>query len=148
MYNIKTATCTRRRGKAANQSRIKLVRLLEVERDTTESQQERVDGCCIPDVKWQWAPDRRPKRENAQSPPVLHLQGGSGRRRMPVQEWSDQGGEYSCRRSERQAGVEEITALKQRHATTRNSSVSGQPVGLTEYRCDVFTKMYWLQTEL
>ena len=55
-------------------------------RDTTEYQLERFDGCCIPDVKWQPAPDRRPKRETAHSPPVLHLQGGSGRRRMPVQE--------------------------------------------------------------
>ena len=97
------------------------------------------DGCCFPNVKWQWAPDRRPERENAQSPPVLYIQGGSGRRRMPVKEWSDQGGEYSCRRSERQAGVEEVIALKQRHAVTGNSSVGGQPVGLIEYRCDAYS---------
>ena len=44
--------------------------------------------------------------------------------------------------------MEEVTALKQRHATTGNSSVSGQPVGLTEYRCDVYIKVYGLQAEL
>ena len=67
---------------------------------------------------------------------------------MPVQERSDQGGEYSCRRSERQAGVEEVIALKQRHAVTGNSSVGGQPVGLIEYRCDVCIMVYGLQAEL
>ena len=108
-------------------------------RDTTESQLERFDGCCIPDVKWQRAPDRRPKRETAHSPPVLHHQGGNGRKRMPVQEWSDREGRYSCRRSERRAWVEEVTALKQRHANTGNSSVGGQPVELTEYRWDVYS---------
>ena len=44
--------------------------------------------------------------------------------------------------------VEEATALKQRHAITGNSSVSGQPVELTEYRCDVYIKVYGLQAEL
>ena len=34
---------------------------------------------------------------------------------------------------------EEVTALKQRHANTGNSSVDGQPVELTEYRCDVYS---------
>ena len=58
---------------------------------------------------------------------------------MPVQERSDREGEYSCRRSERQAGVEEVTAMKQRHANTGNLSVGGQPVELTEYRCDVYS---------
>ena len=31
------------------------------------------------------------------------------------------------------------TALRQRHASPGNSSVSGQPVGLPEYRCDIWT---------
>ena len=113
--------------------------IIQGRRDTTESQLERFDGCCIPDVKWQWAPDRWPKRENAQSPSVLHQQGGCGRRRMPVQEWSDRQGKYSCRRSERRAGMEEVTEMKQRHANTGNSSVGGQPVELTEYRCGVYS---------
>ena len=43
---------------------------------------------------------------------------------------------------------ERLTALKQRQATTRNSSVSGQPVGLTEYRCDVYIRVHRLQAEL
>ena len=45
-YNNRTA---RRRRKAANQAKIKLARLFEVE----EIQLERFDGCCIFDVKWQ-----------------------------------------------------------------------------------------------
>ena len=46
-------------------------------------------------------------------------------------------------------GVEEVLALKQTHANTGNSSVSGQPVELTEYRCDVYIiKVYGLQAEL
>ena len=44
--------------------------------------------------------------------------------------------------------VEEVAALKQRPASTGDSSVSGQPVGLTEYRCDVYIRVYGLQTEL
>ena len=44
---------------------------------------------------------------------------------------------------DQRAGVEEVTALKQRRATTGNSSVGGQPVGLTKYRCDVYNiKVY------
>ena len=35
--------------------------------------------------------------------------------------------------------MEEVTALKQRHANTGNSSVGGQPVELTEYRCNVYS---------
>ena len=32
-----------------------------------------------------------------------------------------------------------LTAMKQGHANSGNSSVGGQPVGLTEYRCDVYS---------
>ena len=118
------------------------------QRDTTESRLERIDGCCIPDVKWQWPQDRRLKRENAQSPLILHLQGGSGRGRLPAPEWSDQEGEGSCGRPERRAGVGgEITALKQRHANSGNSSVVGQPVGLSESRCTA-TEMRGPQADL
>ena len=46
------------------------------------------------------------------------------------------------------AGVEGVTALKQRHTTTGNSSISVQPVKLTEYRCDVHIRVYGLQAEL
>ena len=44
----------------------------------------------------------------------------------------------------------EVTALKQRHATTGNPSVGGQQVGLTEYRCDVhsYIQVYGLKAEL
>ena len=49
---------------------------------------------------------------------------------------------------DQRAGVDEVTALKQRHATTENSSVGGQPVRLTEYRCDACSKVYGLKAEL
>ena len=105
----------------------------------TDSWLERIDGCCIPDVKWQCVPNRRPKRENVQSPLVPPLQGGSDGRRVPTPQWRDREGEYSCRRSERQTEVGELTALKQGHANSGNSSVGEQPVGLSEYRCDVYS---------
>ena len=147
-YKQQNSNMLRKKKKGSKPIKNEVGQYIRGLRDTTDSKLERFNGNCIPDVKWQWASDRGPKRENAQSPPVLHLQGGSGRRRMPVQEWSDQEGEYSRRRSERQTGVGEVTALKQRHATPGNSSVSGQPVGLTEYRCDVYNKVYGLQPEL
>ena len=75
----------------------------------------------------------------------MHLQGGE------CQE-ADAGTrvikEESIVAGDQTAGVEEVTALKQRHATTGNSSVSRQPVGLTEYRCDVYIKVYRLQAVL
>ena len=80
--------------------------------NATESWLERIDGCYIPDVKWQCVPNRRPKRENVQSPPALPLQDGSGRRRVPTQKWRDREGEHSCRRSERQTGVGEVNSVE------------------------------------
>ena len=81
-------------------------------RSTTDSWLERIDGCCIPDVKWQCVPNRRPKRENVQSPPALPLQDGSVRRRVPTLKWRDREGEHSCRRLERQAGVAEVDSVE------------------------------------
>ena len=58
--------------------------------------------------------------------------------------------ESTSRRSERQAGVAEVTAMKQMHANTANSSVGGQPVELTECPCDVhsYSYVYGLQGKL
>ena len=81
-------------------------------RIATDSWLERIDGCYIPDVKWQCVPNRRPKRENVQSPPVLPLQDGSGRRRVPTLKRRDREGKHSCRRSERQTGVGEVDSAE------------------------------------
>ena len=89
-------------------------------RIATDSWLERIDGCCIPDVKWQCVPNRRPKRENVQSPPVLPLQDGSGRRRVPTLKWRDREGEHSCRRSERQTGVGEVNSVETEACKFRN----------------------------
>ena len=42
------------------------------------------------------------------------------------------------------------TALRLRHASPGNSSVSGQPVGLPEYRCDIYGQLevHGLKVEL
>ena len=81
-------------------------------RSATDSWLERIDGCYIPDVKWQCVPNRRPKWENVQSPPVLPLQDGSGRRRVPTLKRRDREGKHSCRRSERQTGVGEVDSVE------------------------------------
>ena len=91
-------------------------------RSTTDSWLERIDGCCIPDVKWQCVPNRRPKRENVLSPPALPLQDGSGRRRVPTLKWRDREGEHSCRRSERQTGVGEVNSVETEPFERRRAS--------------------------
>ena len=82
-----------------------------------------------------------PKRQvNERTTPPVHIQDGSGWGQVPPLGWRErEEQQYSCRRPERQTGVEEWTALRRRHASPGNSSVSGQPVGLPQYRCDFWT---------
>ena len=66
---------------------------------------ERISGCCISDVDWQWVPDRWAwGRECIVTFRPASTSGSCGRR-VSVLGWSGREGEYSCRRSGKWAGM-------------------------------------------
>ena len=67
------------------------------------------------------SPDRGwPKRlVNERTTPPVHIQDGSGWGQVPPLGWRDREEEYSCRRPERQTGVEEVNSVEKEACKSR-----------------------------
>ena len=87
------------------------------------------------------SPDRGwPKRlVNERITPPVHIQDGSGWGQVPPLGWREQEEEYSCRRPERQTGVEEVDSVETEACKSRKFERWRAASGAARVSVDIWT---------